>query len=332
MLAALGAGGGSFLGSALGQASDVLSAPRRALWSALGQPETGAELVEKYRLADSQSALGQALGLGAELIFDPLALAGTVGGGLLGRGYSAAMRRGAQLEDQANRLLGARTMGNAALAEGNALAQEARAALPGVAADVGRADLAGMAAGGEKVFKQASPSVIQAFEEAGLGVGTPGGGLKLFGRQLPQGSELRPVFSETGELTKAGKAKKVMQGRAPAIGDEGVPSLMPGEREFLMSEAAAGRLPATPEEIARALAMQRGSAGLPQGTLGQAVPEAMSLPMGQMPMREGLREIDRVLPGLMRRLARYELTPLDLGLVGAGGAGALGLGAYLGGR
>jgi hypothetical protein len=34
---------GGLLGGALGQVGDALSAPRRAIWSALGLPESGSE-------------------------------------------------------------------------------------------------------------------------------------------------------------------------------------------------------------------------------------------------------------------------------------------------
>lgn len=85
MIEALGTGVGTFLGGTLGQVSDALSAPRRYAWNALGLPEEGAELVANLTGMDRSSALAQALGLGAEILGDPLTYAGSVLGGVGGR-------------------------------------------------------------------------------------------------------------------------------------------------------------------------------------------------------------------------------------------------------
>lgn len=91
---ALGAGAGGGMLHVLGEA---LGAPRRALWNALGGPDTGEELVSNLGLADRRSALARALGLGAEVLLDPLtyvgALPGLVGGARLGAAGGAALGR-----------------------------------------------------------------------------------------------------------------------------------------------------------------------------------------------------------------------------------------------
>jgi hypothetical protein len=76
-------------GGILGQLGDALSAPRRALWGALGGPESGADLVNQLTGIDRESLLGQGLGFGAEVLGDPLTYAGGILGKLLGKGISA---------------------------------------------------------------------------------------------------------------------------------------------------------------------------------------------------------------------------------------------------
>jgi hypothetical protein len=328
MLGAVGAGGGSVLGGLLGQAGDALSAPRRALWTALGGPEHGNELVGQLTGMDPQSALARALGVGAEVFLDPLTIGGGLAGGLLGKGYAAAASRGRALEQEANALLSARMAGNEALAAGGQAAQAARQALPGVIDDVGRADLAGIGSGATKTFKQASPEVIAAFEQANLGRGAQPAGLEIFGRELPQGAALSPVVTETGQLTKAGLPKKVMGGKAVAVGPDGLPQLQPWERQFLMDQMATGQA----GDLAHTLAVERGARSLPAGALGEVVPGAATLPMGQMPLRQGLAEIEATLPDVLRQLERYTLRPADYAQIGAAGLGGVGLGGYLGGR
>lgn len=80
---------GALAGSALGQIGDVLSAPRRALWGALGLPDSGEELLSNTFGMDRDSALTKALGIGAEMLLDPLTYVG------LGAGKAASALAGA---------------------------------------------------------------------------------------------------------------------------------------------------------------------------------------------------------------------------------------------
>lgn len=79
------------LGSGLlGQLGEAAGAPRRALWSMLGLPETGSELVSNLTGMDKENPWNQALGVGAEVLGDPLNLFAP----LVGRLGQAATRLG----------------------------------------------------------------------------------------------------------------------------------------------------------------------------------------------------------------------------------------------
>lgn len=91
-LPTIGATAGATGSSLLGQASDVLSAPRRALWSMLGMPEDGSEVVapltnpiESLMGWDEGGWLTKGLGIGAEMVADPLNLIGVPLGAMAGR-------------------------------------------------------------------------------------------------------------------------------------------------------------------------------------------------------------------------------------------------------
>ncbi len=91
---------GSALGGTLGQVGETLSAPRRAMWglaAKLGQAlgvgsgeayESGADLLHGAFGVDRDSLLGQAGGMGIEMLTDPLSLIGGAIGRLGGRAAS----------------------------------------------------------------------------------------------------------------------------------------------------------------------------------------------------------------------------------------------------
>jgi hypothetical protein len=110
----IGAAAGAGAGSVLGQVSDLLSKPRRFLWSdLLGLPESGSELVANALGMDPDSPWTHALGLGAEMLGDPLTYAGSLLGGLAGSAKGRAVGRevgsllGEMGGDVANALKGA---------------------------------------------------------------------------------------------------------------------------------------------------------------------------------------------------------------------------------
>lgn len=93
---AVSVGAGMGLGGLLGQVGDTLSAPRRGLWSLLGLPEGGAEMLGQTLGMDQESPLTQALGMGAEMAGDPLMYLGGVGGAL-GRAGMRGLKGGAEV-------------------------------------------------------------------------------------------------------------------------------------------------------------------------------------------------------------------------------------------
>lgn len=88
--------------SILGGVSDVLSAPRRMAWDALGLGESGGDLMGKLGI-DPNSTLGSIGGFAAETLLDPVNLVGGGGlvGKLIGRGARAASPLAGALDDAA---------------------------------------------------------------------------------------------------------------------------------------------------------------------------------------------------------------------------------------
>lgn len=104
---------GSGLGAGLGQVSDLLSAPRKATWNLaaqLGQMagigdgtayDSGADLLAGTLGMDPNSMLTQGLGMGAEMLLDPMSYVGGLLGKLGGMGVTAA--RGAKAASAADK-------------------------------------------------------------------------------------------------------------------------------------------------------------------------------------------------------------------------------------
>ena len=87
MSAWLEALGGAVSASGLGRVFDWLDVPRRETWELLGLPSTGRELMTNLGM-DPESPWTTALGIGSEMLLDPLNL---VGAGF-GRGVGKAAR------------------------------------------------------------------------------------------------------------------------------------------------------------------------------------------------------------------------------------------------
>lgn len=325
MLEALGTALGGMGGGLLGQLGGALSAPRRAMWSALGLPDSGAEMMSSITGMDQDNPLLQALGVGAEMVLDPLTLGGMALGGPAARVLAFPWQHGRRLEQTAATLGAGQS---AALQDLSLVAQKtamARASLPQVAADVGRADLPGIAAGATRSYKMAHPDTISAFEAAGLGQGTPTGGLDILGSRLPQGAAVSPL-----------RVNGRMAGSAPAIGPQGIPQMGGWEPNWLMNELAQGNLAPNPADMARQLATERGAralAGRAEPTLGALLGPANQLDpaIAGLPVRQALEEIQYAMPQVASEAARYRLSPLDMGMIGGAGLGSL-VGGYLGSK
>src|SRR5262245_28532632 len=116
------------LGGLLGQAGEMLSAPRRALWSALGAGEgSGAELAGATFGLDPEGTAAQLLGVPMEIAGDPLTWAGAALGSPLVRYLSAPWQRARQAQGQIDALRGVQGVARGALAEGEAASAAARA-------------------------------------------------------------------------------------------------------------------------------------------------------------------------------------------------------------
>lgn len=174
---AAGGVAGSGVGGLLGQVGDVLSAPRRKLWSLLGAPEHGNELVSQLTGMDKDSGLAHVLGTGAEILGDPLTYAGGLGGLL--KGAVLGSRVGKALETAAlvrgpNYAGGAEKLTNLALP-----------ATMGAAEDAGR--LAALAKGpnASRILGEVPQgSTFLGSGAEGIALKTPAGDVLRFGDNL----------------------------------------------------------------------------------------------------------------------------------------------------
>lgn len=122
-VAGMGAGGEQSL---LGEIARVLSAPRRGLWSLLGLPESGSQLMQQW-MGGGEDALTKGLGLGAEILGDPLLYApAAIGGGLGALAGSRANSLQKMLQgavDDSSRVLGLQEARQMALSGNNAVSE-----------------------------------------------------------------------------------------------------------------------------------------------------------------------------------------------------------------
>lgn len=344
----------------LGTIGDVLSAPRRMLWGALGGPEHGNQLMSQLFGMDENSGVAKGLGFGAEMLLDPLnmilaapLLKGAMGASRAGAGAMEALNAAKAAEaagaagaaGAASRIGGGgATAAREALLlqeQGNVARQLAKEAT--MAQDLGRADLLGMSMGQTKAFQQATPETIAAFEAAGLGRGTPGtmrtlapgyevGGLEVMGGRLPQGATMAPVSYPTGGLTKAGNPAMRSSGSAVAIGPEGLPQMPAGAADQLLMSP----MGSSGDELAAMLAQRTRPAGMRgQAEIGQDITGNI-LRQGQMRRVAGVTDRLRqqaIMGDVAARQAAVDAMGMggfDWGMVGTGLGGGSALGAALG--
>lgn len=329
MLESVGTAAGGLGGGLMGQLGGALSAPRRAAWSMLGLPEHGADLVSSVSGMDATSPLARYLGMGAEMVLDPLSIAGMALGGPAAKALAFPWQQGRRASRAAEMLPQAQDLILRDLSRGLEASEAARGGLPRVAAHLARNDLPGIAAGATKSYRMAHPDVIRAFEEANLGRGLPPNGLEVLGSRLPEGSAVAPL-----------RFNNRMAGKGPAIGPDGLPSFRPGEAEWLQSHLQAGELASDPLDIGRQLAVERAAktlgqrreptlaALLDEGAFGPPLRNELPPELLGMPARQALEEVQRGMPFAMQQARRYSVGPADLAMIGGAGLGA-GLGGYL---
>ena len=187
-LAKAGTATGFGLGKLLGGVSDVLSAPRRALWDQLGLGENGSDLVNRLfeGSVDPNGLGGQLIGNAAEMVLDPINLLGPLAG-FAGRTFGKSMDIAKSIGTQKAALaekLGAMTAEKSALGEVGALAKGALEA-PGAIQNwpkptsplwsIAEPDLPPLVGlpkiGAQKVYNRASPEAVAALEKSGMGTG-----------------------------------------------------------------------------------------------------------------------------------------------------------------
>jgi hypothetical protein len=163
----------------LNDIGNVLSAPRRALWGMAGLPSSGDELVSNLGLAQRGSLLSRGLGMGAEMLGDPMTYLGGALGGLGGEALGGLLEGGGEAAGAGGdieALLSARRAAQEGLTERDALQEEARAEAVARIGRVGQtADVAGLAAGDTKNYLYSSPQARELLDYTGMGSGSPGG-------------------------------------------------------------------------------------------------------------------------------------------------------------
>lgn len=205
LLAALSGGAaGGVAGGALGQLSDIASAPRKALWGAAGQmlgqpdlPTQGNQLVAQLTGMDPNDPATQALGIGAEVAGDPLTWASMgVGGGL---GFLGAEKEAAMAADMASTqatiqgLEGTQQAAQDALYSHQGMLDANRATQQARFQDLGNyVSPADQQAGLGQTFGRYKPAAADMMEYWGLGQKSPTGLFNLGEQQLPEPFALHP--------------------------------------------------------------------------------------------------------------------------------------------
>lgn len=190
LAAGAGAAGGAGLGGLLGQVSDTLSYPRRALWGSMGLPEHGNELVGQTFGMDPQSTWAHALGIGAEVAGDPLTWAMLPLGGLLGgmEGAAAGARAAelAAVEGEVAAQAAARAAAQQAMVD-HALGLEALGGQQAARFEALKpiVDVPGIMGGASKEYVRYNPEIAGMIEQWGLGRQNPAGPFTLQQGRLP---------------------------------------------------------------------------------------------------------------------------------------------------
>jgi hypothetical protein len=325
---------------------NVLSAPRRALWTGLGLPDNGEDLVDKMGL-EKGSLLSRGLGVGAEIAGDPMTyLLGGLGATIYG---ARGMLEGGEAA-------GAAGEGIDALNSARRAAQEGLVERAGQGADTvaeqqarfegmrGSVDPDSMANVDYKNYKGATPEATDALEKAGLGTGDGGQGATIYGARKPVGLDVKAIG--------AGGGKSALRGRGLALGDEALPTMTPYERYLMMREGQAARsagvdvasIHNTADPLAD-VAMRRSAeinGARPMPTLADQmqanfmprahIDAARAMGLGDLPIDKGFERAQSMLAQALeaRQIAQAgQLATRDYAMIGAAGGAAGGAGGTL---
>jgi len=261
----IGAAAGGAAGGLLGQAGDILSAPRRATWglaaklaqqAGIGSGEaynSGQEMIDALLGGggDTTDPFNQIVGAGAEMLLDPLSYAGGAAGmigGMLGKGKAAAglASKAAQEASLAGRLESMAGSGlGSELSKASELASMRQMPTASFLDDVAPVrdvfNPEAAARGWSRNFKNAEPSLAEALEGMGLGARQADGSVDIT-------NGLRGVVSPKGRLAGVSQGSppsfsRTVRGNADynLVPDGPLPTGMPtaDEMAFLQSQSQA---------------------------------------------------------------------------------------------
>lgn len=189
-------------GGLLSALSDALSAPRRLAWGAAGKllgediPDSGTGVLSKYLGMDQDSMLTKGLGIGLEMLGDPLTYAGgsigkaigrTVGGGMdTARGLLAHKAALTTEAEGLNALRGGAETAKMEMARKAVL----ESAAPAMSKELNPELMSQLAPTPNvqawtvgKSYKHVDPELAAHYAEQGLGEQLPGGGMRFLGME-----------------------------------------------------------------------------------------------------------------------------------------------------
>lgn len=185
-------------GGLMGQIGNVLSAPRRFAWDALGLPEDGSQLLAQTFGMDPESGWTKALGMGAEVALDPLTYAGFLLGGPMAKMGAQAVnaKRSAGLATEIEQVAAARRAAQEALVQRSAMEADtiARYEMQGNALN-GMHDLPSIAKGKTKTYQMMAPGLVDDMANAGMAHTNDLGEVITLGDRTPVGVQMRQLES-----------------------------------------------------------------------------------------------------------------------------------------
>lgn len=191
MAAAAGGAGG-----VLGQLGNVLSAPRRFAWDAMGLPEDGASLLNQTFGMDRESPWTKILGMGAEAVLDPLTYAGMLLGGPLAKMGAGALnaRKAAPLAEELAGLTATRRAAQEGLVARAGMEAQTTARYADQAHTLEALDLPGIAGGRTKTYNSFTNPLAEDMTNAGMGsLSADGSQLHTLGQGTPRGVEMNQL-------------------------------------------------------------------------------------------------------------------------------------------